>query len=366
MKIGIIGDALDRQYAGIHYFTKKLVETLTERDTTNEYFLFRQQKGTEAYQCEEIVVPTRSWLPGYQSARLLYIIPSKAKKLGLDMLIEPAHFGPFNLPDHIKRITVIHDLTPILFKEWHTFNGWFLQKLFLPVIVSRADLIITNSEYTKSDIVKYLGKDPDKIVPTHLGISDIFQPVDDLTILGKYGIVKDYILYQGTLEPRKNLINLIRAYEVYRRNHPEGKEQLILSGKKGWKIKDIIRKKYSSEFRDDIILLGYVDREDMPALYTGARVFAYPSFYEGFGLPVLEAMACGTPIITSNMSSLPEVAGPHAAYFDPTDIDQMSNALAKMAKGISKEQRSQQIAYARSFTWEKTALRVKAALEQFA
>ena len=150
---------------------------------------------------------------------------------------------------------------------------------------------------------------------------------------------------------------------MYRNDNPDKKEQLILSGKKGWKIKDIINKKYSSQYREDIILLGYIDRLDMPALYSGARVFAYPSFYEGFGLPVLEAMACGTPIITSDRSSLPEVAGPHARYFDPTDIPDMSMAIAEMSGGISADQRVAQIAYAQSFTWEKMADRVMKALE---
>jgi len=363
MRIGIIGDALDRQYAGIHYFTKNVVRYLTELDTENQYFLFREKAGVEGFNCTEIIVPTAKWLPGYQSTRLFYWIPRKARELELDIMIEPAHFGPFNLPKKIKRVTVIHDLTPLLFKKWHTFNGWFLQQLFLPGIIKRADLIITNSEYTKSDIVRHLQKDPQEIVSTHLGISSIFKPVHNMNILGKYGLYRDYILYQGTLEPRKNLINLIRAYEKFRSDNPDSQEQLILSGKKGWKIKEIISKKYSSPYKDDIILLGYVDRADMPMIYSGAKIFAYPSFYEGFGLPVLEAMACGTPIVTSNTSSLPEVAEEYAIYFDPNDIKAMSESLAKALK-VEKTVLEAQIVYAQSFTWDKTSLRILKALQE--
>ena len=323
----------------------------------------REKKGEEGFQCEEIIIPTYPWLPGYQSARLLSVIPRKAVDLNLDMLIEPAHFGPFNLPKSIKRVTVIHDLTPILFRKWHTFNGWFLQKLFLPGIVRRADLIITNSEYTKSDIVTYLGKEAKQIIPTHLGISGIFKPSHDPKILAKYGIFKPYILYQGTLEPRKNLINLIMAYEEYRKQNPDAQEQLILSGKKGWKIREIIRKKYSSEYRDDIILLGYVERNDMPAIYSGAKLFAYPSLYEGFGLPVLEAMACGTPIITSNRSSLPEVAGKYAVYFNPESVEEMCQAILNSLSN-NRNIREDQIRYAQQFTWHKTAQRVLDGLNQ--
>lgn len=361
MRIGIIGDALDRQYAGIHYFTKNVVKYLTELDIKNEYFLFREKAGEEGFNCTEIIVPTINWLPGYQSTRLFYWIPRKAKELNLDIMIEPAHFGPFNLPAHIKRVTVIHDLTPLLFRKWHTFNGWFLQKLFLPWIIKRADLIITNSEYTKSDIVRHLNKNAEDITSTHLGISSIFRPVNDQDTLGRYGIYKDYILYQGTLEPRKNLINLISAYEMYRSENPGRKEQLILSGKKGWKIKEIISKKYSSPYKDDIILLGYVAREDMPAIYTGAKAFAYPSYYEGFGLPVLEAMACGTPIVTSNTSSLPEVAGKFAFYFDPSNIIQIAEALFTATNELTKY-REEQIKYASEFTWDKTAEKIADAI----
>ena len=364
MRIGIIGDALDRQYAGIHYFTKNLVKHLLSSDTENEYFLFREKKGEEGFQCEEIIIPSKKYVPAYQSARLFWMIPRQAKRLSLNIMIEPAHFGPFNLTEDTKRVTVIHDLTPILFKEWHTFNGWFLQKLFLPKIIKNADLIITNSAYTKSDIVRHINKKSEQIVPVHLGISDIFRPSYDPNILANYGIVEDYILYQGTLEPRKNLINLISAYEMYRDRYPHRREQLILSGKKGWKIKEVIRKKYSSRYKDDIILLGYVKRDDMPILYSSAKVFAYPSFYEGFGLPVLEAMACGVPIVTSNSSSLPEVAGKHALYFDPNDPAALSVALND-AHHLTDENKKEQIEYAKSFSWEKTAQRVIEALNKY-
>ena len=357
MRVGIIGDALDRQYAGIHYFTKNLIRYLLIHDPDNEYFLFREKKGTEGFDCVEIVVPSRRNIPAYQSARLFWMIPKEAQKRGINVMIEPAHFGPFNLPQTIKRVTVIHDLTPILFRKWHTFNGWFLQKLFLPQIIRNADLIITNSEYTKTDIVKHIGKEASRIVPVHLGISELFKPTIDKEVLAKYGIVKEYILYQGTLEPRKNLINLISAYELYRDRFPNSSEQLILSGKKGWKIKEVISKKYSSRYRDDIILLGYIDRNDMPIIYSSATVFAYPSYYEGFGLPVLEAMACGTPIVTSNSSSLPEVAQEHAIYFNPEDILALSNALNE-AKFVTPEKREKQIAHANSFSWGTTATNI--------
>lgn len=361
MKIGIIGDALDKQYAGVHYFTKNIVKSLSEIDPKNEYYIFRRKKGEIYDNAVEIIIPTTKWIPGYQSLRFFLMIPWKARELNLDIVIEPAHFGPFNLPKRIKRVTVIHDLTPLMFRQWHTFNGWFLQKLFLPGIIKRADLIITNSYYTKQDIVNFIGLSENMIVASHLGISGIFKKVIDPLVLGKYGIYKKYILYQGTLEPRKNLVNLIKAYEVYRQSYPEKEEQLILSGKKGWKIEEIVKMKYDSPYKDDIILLGYVKREDMPAIYSGAEVFVYPSLYEGFGLPVLEAMACGVPIVTSDRSSLPEVGGKYATYLDPYDIEGLAMAIASAHKKLHLL--NEQMDYAQSFTWEKTAERILGALE---
>ncbi len=364
MKIGIIGDALDRQYAGIHIYTKNLVDHLVKVDLENEYFLFREKASVNP-SFHEIVIPVFKWIPGYQSFRLLFAIPTLARKYNLDVVVEPAHFGPFNLPKSIKRVTVIHDLTPILFPEWHTFNGWFLQKLFLPGIVKRADLIITNSEYTKSDIVNHMHKDPAEIIPIHLGISDRFYRRKNLAVLKEYGIYKPYILYLGTLEPRKNLIGLIKAVELFKERNPHAQEQLILTGKKGWKIKELLRNKYQSRYHHDIILLGYAERDHLPHIYSGATFFIYPSFYEGFGIPVLEALACGVPVLASKSTSLPEVGGKHVHYFDPSDVNDMANTMHIVFHGVTGDNK-ESMEYAQSFTWERMATRFKSSIEKLA
>ncbi len=362
MRIGIIADVLDQQYAGIYYYTKHLIGGLLALDNNeHEYFLIRSHQGKEGYDCQEIIIRPHSW-PGYPIWRKLVQIPRKAKALDLDILIEPAHFGPFNLPTHIKRVTVIHDLTPLIHPEWHPWYSALGHRLLIKKIVHNADLVITNSQYTKQDIVKYLDKNAEDIIAAPLGISDIFTPSKNDHTLGKYGIYKKYILYQATLEPRKNLINLVQAYEIYRTQNPSSVLQLILSGKKGWNISDLHNKIQASRFKDDIILLGYVEREDMPALFTGASLFIYPSLYEGYGMPILEAMACGTTVATSEVSSLPEVGDKYALYFNPQDCHQMASTIKK-ALTSTPHNRQAQIAYAKSFTWLKTAQIVQNALE---
>jgi len=357
MRIGIIADVLDAQYAGIYYVTKNLVEALTRIDQANEYFILRSIKTNSSFYCaNEILIPKRN-IPFAGIICKLIDIPRKAKELNLDAVIEPAHFGPFNLPSHIKRVTFIHDLTPLINPKWHPWYSGLGHKLFIKRIVSKSDLILTNSDHTKNDIHRLLGKNFDAIAPIHLGLTSDFKPTHKPSIIQKYGIYKDYLLYQGTLEPRKNLITLIKGYELYRHTNPKRQEQLILSGKKGWKIKSLLEYRAQSQYKDDIILLGYVAREDMPALYSHAKTFIYPSLYEGFGMPLLEAMACGTACIASNASCLPEVGQGHVLYFDPNDAEELAlnilNAYLKDTLALSKAQE-----YAQSFTWDNAALKV--------
>ncbi len=353
MRIGIVADAVDLQYAGIHYFTRHLITELIRAGTDHRVILIRPKPGSDEFNCAEIVIPMPGNFVG-NVLRHLKAIPKAAVGAKVDVLIEPAHFGPFNLPPEIKRVTIIHDLTPVLFPAWHPKYSVIGHYLFLRKILRRTDLIIANSSCTKEDIVKRFKIPREKIVPVHLGVSEHFRPVDDPVALGKYGIYKPYFLYQGTIEPRKNIVNLIAAYEIYRRREKASNIQLILSGKKGWRIKNVIKARFNSAFKDDIILLGYVDREDMPALYSGAAGFIYPSLYEGFGMPVLEAMACGIPVATSNTSSLPEVGGRFTIQFDPRNPGQIADAFI-MFKDIGKDHLKKQMEYAHRKTWKSMA-----------
>lgn len=240
-------------------------------------------------------------------------------------------------------------------------SSW-LQKLFLPRIIAKADLLITNSSFTKTEIIKYYETPKNKISVAHLGISDRFKPSPNRQVLGKYGIHKEYFLFLGTIEPRKNIDRLIKAYENFREISPESQTQLIIAGKVGWGSRKVVKAKYESQFNDDIILLGYVDRTDMPALYSGSKAFIYPSLYEGFGLPVLEAMACGTIIITSNVTSIPEIGDSYPRYFDPENTKEMAESMLKVS---SKNERANadQVSYAQSYTWTKTSEKIIKALE---
>lgn len=364
MRIAFLADSLDTQYAGIHIYTKKLLNALSKTDKENEYLIIRSMVKNEFEGFEEIVLPNYSF-PGYKSYRYFIQIPRVMVKRKVDIVVEPGHFGPFNLPKSIKRITVIHDLTPLLFPQYHTFIGQSLQRIFLPSILKNTDHIITNSEYTRQDLIKFFPFTKDKSTATLLGKDKIFTPRKDESVLKKYRITKPYILFVGTLEPRKNLPVLLEAFNKFKKTTGEN-HQLVFVGKKGWKSEEIFQKMEASPFKKDIILPGYIEREHLPILYSMAEVFVYPSLYEGFGLPVIEAMACGTPVITSNISSLPEVGGAAGIYFDPNSSEELTDKLSKVLgdDDLRKSLGAQGLVRATQFSWKKTALKTKAVFER--
>ena len=364
MRIVINGDALDLQYAGVHFYVKNLLEEISDVGCDHEIIVLTpiKQKPT-ADSIHFVHVPLYTWIPFFQMIRLFILMPIAAIRYKADVFIEPAHFGPFLLPERIKRVTVIHDMTPLLYPEWHTLRGWMLQKAFLPSIIRRADLIITNSAYTKSDIVRLTGKDPNRIAFSHLGVDPSFKPTNNKLIIQKIGITFSYILYLGTIEPRKNIENLIEAFEKFKSLNKDSELKLVIAGKMGWKTEQIKKKLESSAVKDDIVLPGYVNRSDMPSLYSHAKMVIYPSLYEGFGMPIIEAMACGVPVLCSKVSSMPEVGGFHAFYFDPNDPHSICETMVHVHE--QKEYNSKKaIAYAQSFSWKEMATDIIRAIEK--
>ena len=365
MKIAIIADALDYQYAGIYYYTKELINALAKIDTQNEYFVVRSlSEGDISKNVKELIIPTPSF-PGAAPYRLFVTIPRILAQEGVDIVVEPRHFGPFNLPKHIKRVTVIHDLSPLRFPEWHQFVSRKLQQLFLPSILKRADHIITNSVFTAQDVIDYFPFTANKTSGILLGKEDFFQPIKNDTVLAKHAITAPYLLHTGTIEPRKNLALLVKSFEAIKRAQSTDL-QLVLVGKLGWKNEELVQLINNSPFQKDIKLLGYVERAELPALYTAATIFTYPSHFEGFGLPVLEAMSCGTPTLVADVSSLPEIIGDAGLTFQPNNqadfVEKISQLLndEPLRHALSKKS----LAQAAKFNWEKTARATLSIFEQ--
>ena len=257
-----------------------------------------------------------------------------------------------------KTVAFVHDLTTLLFPENHVRSNVMLHNLRFRNI-NKADAILTNSEHTKKDIIEHLKISPDKIFVTYLGADDIFVPSADSDIAAikmKYGIAAPYMLFVGTVEPRKNLKTLIRAFN----NIKSGKDiphKLVIAGRKGWKYEDIFSEIRKSAYSSDIIYLDYIPESDLPGLMSGCDVFVYPSLYEGFGLPVLEAMKCGAPVITSNVSSLPEVGGNACIYIDPNDDKSLADNIYSVISdsALKKSMAEKGNFRAKDFSWDKCA-----------
>lgn len=354
MKIAILADPLDNQSAGVYTYTKQLIEALAKYDTENEFLIVRQTKDSKLL-LPQLAVSNFKF-PGYASLRMFLIIPFILRKEKVDAVLEPAHFGPFNLPKRVKRITMIHDLTPLLFPQYHRFHSQLLQRIFLKRILQKADLVLSNSQNTTKDLIKFFPFTKSKVKTILLGRDTDFQAITSKEYLQKKGITDPYFLCTGTIEPRKNLIVLLEAYQAFREQTTE-KVLLILAGKKGWKTDDFFSKLEKHPFRNDIVLTGYVEKQELIELYSQAVTLVYPSLYEGFGLPVLEALSCKTRVICSNASSLPEVGGSVALYFQPQDktelLAHLLTVFQEYKQGISnKEALLQQ---AQKFSWKEYA-----------
>jgi glycosyltransferase involved in cell wall biosynthesis len=283
-------------------------------------------------------------------------LPLKLRKYKFDIVHDLSQIGPFlfNLP--FKRISTIHDLSAILFPETFDVFSVLLQKYVLPMTLKNVDVVITISENTKKDIVKYLKYPKEKIKRIYLGVDERFKPLEKTdNVLNKYNIISPYILYVGTLQPRKNITLFIKAFYKLKRNGIEHK--LVVAGGKGWKYKEIYKTINKLKLQKEVIFTGYVEDDDLPYLYNAADLFIYPSLYEGFGLPLLEAMACGCPVITSNTSSLPEVVGDAGIMIDPYNVDALVGAMREVLSNdnLRENMIKRGLERAKMFSWEKTA-----------
>lgn len=266
-----------------------------------------------------------------------------------DVMFMPIQQIPFIRPGRMKTVAVVHDCAFHLYPEQFTYKDWFLQHVFTAYAVRRADKIIAVSQATADDVAKYYGR-RDGVEVVHHGVNhEVFSanPADP----PKWREASNpYLLYVGQIQPRKNLVRLIEAFEKL----DQKDLQLVIAGSHGWLQKPIFDRIESSSRKKDIVLLGRVSDDLLPALYSQAEAFVLPSLYEGFGMPILEAMACGCPVVTSNVSSMPEVAGKAAVLVDPLNVESI---VAGIREALSRKEELKQtgLERAKHFTWDKTA-----------
>ncbi|MCR4324902.1 MAG: glycosyltransferase family 4 protein [Candidatus Curtissbacteria bacterium] len=372
MKIGI--DVSQIVYGtGVSNYTKSLVENLLKIDNKNEYVLFgsslRSKKKLKEF---------KDSLKDYQNVEfkiasipptLLEFVWNRLRVLPIEKFIGEVdifHSSDWTQPKikspKTKRVTTIHDMVTYIFPASLHPKIIAAQKRRLKHVKSEVDVIIADSETTKDDVTKFLHIPQDKIKVVYLAASGDFQPQDDEKInqaLEKYKIRKPYILSVATQEPRKNIQKLLDVFETILKDNPQF--HLVLTGKYGW----------GSGFHspENVIWTNYVSQEDLVSLYAGCRVFVYPSLYEGFGLPILEAMACGAPVVTSNNSSMAEIAKDAAILVDPRSEGQLTRAI-QMVINLNMDNYQKMVraslGRARRYSWTKTAKETLAIYEELA
>jgi glycosyltransferase involved in cell wall biosynthesis len=288
-----------------------------------------------------------------------------------DLLFVPSHVIPIRCP--VPAVVTVHDLGYLYYPEAHRpFDRWYLDWTTRRHARGAAR-VIADSEATRADLLEHYGADPSRVEVIYPGRDEAMQRVGDLTVLAevkaRYGINGDYLLYLGTLQPRKNLMRLVSAFAqiqptIQRQNRERERTHatdaplyLVLAGHKGWHHGALVRRVNALGLRSRVLFPGYVAHEDKAALISGALALVFPSLYEGFGIPVLEAMACGVPVLTSNVSSLPEVAGDAALLVDPLSEDDIAAGMASLVENQDVQRMLIERGYAQvqRFSWQRAA-----------
>jgi glycosyltransferase involved in cell wall biosynthesis len=315
------------------------------------YFRDRPSAGLFSGAEQRVIPFPRLWSHVRLAAEVLRARP--------DVLFVPAHVLPLLHP--VPSVVTVHDLGYHYFPEAHPARQRRYLAWSTRFAARGASHLLADSRATRDDLARLYGVPPGKVTVVYPGRDEALGPADPAPVRARYSLPETYVLHVGTLQPRKNLLRLMDAAAAL---HAEGQSlQLVLAGKPGWLAEPILARARS--LAGLVHLLDYVPDADLPGLYSGARAFAFPSLYEGFGFPVLEAIACGTPVVAANTSSLPELAGDAALLVDPTDVAALTSALRRLLLDASL--RADLIARGREqvkrFTWERAAQEVMQVLE---
>lgn len=359
MRVGIITYGLGRSITGVGRYSIELIRALSALDQVEVVLLAGEGLGPlENHGYEQLPIRIASIMPLLMTTGSAQL-PVIARKANLDVIHDPIGTAPFLFgTGPAKSVTTIHDVFPLSFPHVSTQMDTLIYKRWLPYASRRVNAIITISEHSKQDITRYLNVTETPIHVTPLAADEIYCPAsaDQIAIVRrKYDLPEKYILFVGSIEKRKNLTHVLEAYAELLNRGIE--HRLVLVGPKKWRFTEIMETVEKHHLSDKLVFTGYVDEADLPIIYSGARVFVFPSLYEGFGLPPLESMSCGTPVVTSHVSSLPEVVADAALTVDPHDVRAIADAVHHIIvdDAIYARLRTASLARSEAFSWHQTA-----------
>jgi glycosyltransferase involved in cell wall biosynthesis len=354
---------VSRDFSGVGNYVLELVQAFANLPDDHRYFLLvrgdsvlRDTALDERFALSEASFSHENHPLGDLWEQ--FVLPRKAVELGIDVLHGPAFLIPTRRST-VTKVVTIHDLVAFTLPEtiprkYALYMRWLIRRA-----ARHADRVITDSENVRGEILRILRTDPHRVTAIALGVSPRFQPASPQAVRAlreDLGLEHPYLLSLGNLEPRKNLRGLLKAFRLVRDRHP-GPLELVIAGRFAWLSRPLIADLANSVLRDSIRTTGFVSAEKLPALYSGAEAFVFPTFGEGFGLPVLEAMACGSPVVASGVSSILEVAGNAAVLVDPHSPESIAQGIQTvLGAGADRESIVRRgLEHARRFSWEKTA-----------
>jgi len=361
LRVGFLTYGLDRPLSGIGRVTLELGRALQRSDVELVYLTpYRHGPFREESRCKSWYLPGCSRLPGLMVLGGP-LIALAARRLQLDIVHDPAGISPFTVARQLGpfgRVVTIHDAIAFRYSDGYPWLNNLLHRRYVPMTLGQVDGVITVSDHAQHELKQFLRLPDRSAYVVRNGVSDRFRPVPPEladAVSTRYGLKRPFILCVGAQQARKNLPRLVDAFARLHAHLPDS--GLVIAGPTLWRYEGLREQIAALGLADAVQILGYVPDKDLPALYSAAELFVFPSLYEGFGLPILEAMACGTPVVCSNATSLPEVAGNAALLVDPHDVDGVAEAMRRgmCDSELRATMLRKGLAQTRAFSWEQAA-----------
>jgi glycosyltransferase involved in cell wall biosynthesis len=359
LKIGVIYGGISDQKAGMDHYLHQILLAMKRIAPEHRYVLIdhRRQQSTFRDHFEQLIVD----LPAHPMGLTRWNLLAVPKILDqFDLIYSPGLYGPVRIPQKVASVMMVPDLTRYLFPGFFSFNpvqkilDWFAY----PAMLRRYNHILTISRTTQKDLMTLFNIPQEKITVIYPWAEESFQPLVDIETLvpfiKRYGLKRPFILFLSTLEPRKNIVTLIRAFAGLKDQIPH---DLVLVGQRGWKYAPIFKEIGRQKLQERVHWIGYVPDEERVLFYNAADLLVFPSWYEGFGLPLLEAMQSGCPVISSQVSSMPEVVGDSGLLIDPNRVEDLQKAMLRLVQepGLTEKLRRAGLEQAQKFSWETSA-----------
>lgn len=358
---------------GIERHARELLGGLQRLGGEHEYVLFTSRDCRATFPLSQNVTEVASHVSAkFRPAKIVWeqsVLPVQLARHGIDVLLSPANIAP--LAHRCPSAVIIHDLIPFFRPEVFTFIERTAMRVLFRMSALRSNTVITVSESSRRDIIELLGVAPERVVVIPGGCDPRFQPVpltdETRAQLREVGIPERYLLYVAASRSYKNVDGLIRAFKLLKERHAIP-HALVLTGLADRAQHDLVALVGDLGLERDVVFSGFLDDRLLPLVYSAADVLVYPSFYEGFGLPVIEAMACGTPVAASNRTSLPEAVGDAGLLFDPDDIEDMAATIRRIVDdpALRAQLVAKGLVHASRFSWDQTAKRTLATLTSLA